>query len=69
MQKDPRRCQDLICRASAIQPDVISDPCTLYDAQRGVIESRRVLKRLLPTCSVFRQTALYGGRNRLQDAI
>src|SRR6266404_5852486 len=27
------------------------------------------LKEGLPSCSVFRQTALYGGRNRLQVAV
>jgi len=43
--------------------------CTLYGAPCSVIEYRRALKRLLPTCSVFQQTALYGGRNRLQLAV
>jgi hypothetical protein len=49
MQKDPRRCQDLICRASAIQPDVISDPCTLYGARRCVIGLRSALSDCVST--------------------
>src|SRR5215471_8128208 len=47
----------------------INDPCTLYGARWSVIESLRALKRLLPTCSVFRHTPLYGVRNRRQIAV
>jgi hypothetical protein len=35
----------------------ISQSCVLYGARRCVIESLRALKRLLPTCSIVRQTA------------
>ena len=42
---------------------------TSHRAVQIVCHARPAPKENLPTCSVFRQTALYGGRNRLQVAV